>query len=69
MNTENIKLFKSVPLDKIHLQKRQHTIDESYHPNKCKKGIYCTGDQFDYVVPWEVRKRPTDTASRERVYS
>jgi len=68
MKEENIRLFKSVPRHKIHLQKKQHTINECYQPRKCKKGLYCSGDQFDYVVPWEVKTRRAETRVREEAY-
>ncbi len=57
MNLERNELLKPVPPHKIHLQKKPHTMGECYHPKKFKEGVHCVGDQFDYVVPWEVKKR------------
>ncbi len=28
-----------------------------YVPNINKKGMFCEGDRFDYVVPWEISER------------
>ncbi|PTN08323.1 hypothetical protein [Mangrovibacterium marinum] len=69
MRTEKQKLFEPVSHHKIQLQQYTRTIGDCYHPSKMKQGIHCTGNRFEYVVPWEVRKKTEQVSASQHAYS
>lgn len=51
------KSVEAAPRCKVHLYKRPYALEACYHPRKCKKGICCSGDRFDYVSFGSVKHR------------
>lgn len=63
--TENQRKVNSAKVYRIHFL---HTGNACYSPCKDLKGIRCTGDHFNYVVPWQATKGVKQNSLTQNYY-
>ena len=61
MKTRIISKNNSRMEDIIHVDYRRTSSNRLYKPCTNKKGLHCEGDQFGYVVDWQITDKKRET--------